>query len=147
MAAHSALVEQRLAEGKKDKAWSWYEALSDLTAPAPGGSAGAGLPDGARRGTISSASSRHPSEPPSSSHGPLATYAQGATSPSRLPFSKSVLPLVAAICWAHAGLPRLRSRGRPVPEDRDPKRLAIADFKAHFSKTRVRLVRTHGRWF
>jgi hypothetical protein len=150
MAAHRSLVQERLsAEGKKDRPSSWYDALSGLTSTA-WASAGAG-----------------PSPPPAAAalfvcehggaavgtaivlrHGPLATYAQGATSPSRMPFSKSVLPLVAAIRWARAqGCREFDLGGVPVPEDNDPKRLAIAHFKAHFSETRVRLVRAHGRWF
>jgi hypothetical protein len=80
-------------------------------------------------------------------HGGLATYAWGASVPDKLPFSKAIPSLVAAIRWARdAGCHTFDLGGVPLEEDRNPKRAAIATFKYDFDKTRVRLVREHGGW-
>ncbi len=80
-------------------------------------------------------------------HGGLATYAWGASVPDKLPFSKAVPALVAAIRWAYAaGCHTFDLGGVPLEGDRDPKRAAIATFKYDFDRTRVRLVREHAGW-
>jgi len=80
-------------------------------------------------------------------HGDLATYAWGASVPDKLPFSKAIPPLVAAVRWARdVGCGRFDLGGIPLEEDRDPKRNAIATFKLDFDRTRVRLVREHAGW-
>jgi hypothetical protein len=80
-------------------------------------------------------------------HGGLATYAWGASVPDKLPFSKAIPALVAAIRWARdAGCHTFDLGGIPLEGDRDPKRAAIATFKYDFDKTRVRLVREHAGW-
>jgi hypothetical protein len=80
-------------------------------------------------------------------HGGLATYAWGASVPDKLPFSKAIPALVAAIRWAHdVGCHTFDLGGVPLEDDHDPKRAAIATFKYDFDKTRVRLVREHAGW-
>jgi len=80
-------------------------------------------------------------------HGGLATYAWGASVADRLPFSKAIPALVAAIRWARdVGCHTFDLGGVPLEGDRDPKRTAIATFKYDFDKTRVRLVREHAGW-
>jgi hypothetical protein len=80
-------------------------------------------------------------------HGPLATYAWGASTPERLPFSKAIPALVAGIRWARdAGATTFDLGGIPLAGDTDPKRAAIATFKYDFDRTPVRLVREHGGW-
>jgi lipid II:glycine glycyltransferase (peptidoglycan interpeptide bridge formation enzyme) len=81
-------------------------------------------------------------------HGSLATYTWGASVADKLPFSKAIPSLVAAIRWARdAGCSVFDLGGIPMEEDTDPKRNAIATFKLDFDKTRVRLVREHARWW
>ena len=78
-------------------------------------------------------------------HGSLAVYAWGAAVPDRLPFSKAVLPLMAAVRWARdAGCSTFDLGGIPLEGDTDPKRAAIATFKYDFDRTPVRLVRARG---
>jgi hypothetical protein len=80
-------------------------------------------------------------------HGELATYAWGASVGERLPFTKAIPPLVAAIRWARdAGCTTFDLGGIPLEDDRDPKRNAIAMFKLDFDKSRIRLVREHSGW-
>ncbi|HEY1694967.1 MAG TPA: peptidoglycan bridge formation glycyltransferase FemA/FemB family protein [Polyangiaceae bacterium] len=80
-------------------------------------------------------------------HGPLAVYAWGASVAEKLPFTKAVPALVAGIRWARdAGCSTFDLGGIPLPEDRDPKRAAIATFKHDFDRTPVRLVREHAGW-
>jgi hypothetical protein len=80
-------------------------------------------------------------------HGRLATYALGASSGLKLPFSKAVLPLVAAIRWARdAGCATFDLGGVPMADDPDAKRNAIATFKYDFDRQRVPLTREHARW-
>lgn len=79
-------------------------------------------------------------------HGGRAMYAWGASVADKLPFSKVIPPLVAAIRWARdVGCKSFDLGGVPLEEDRDPKRNAIAMFKFDFDKRRVRLVREHAR--
>jgi lipid II:glycine glycyltransferase (peptidoglycan interpeptide bridge formation enzyme) len=80
-------------------------------------------------------------------HGRLATYALGASHSVKLPFSKAVLPLVAAIRWARdVGCSTFDLGGVPMADDSDPKRNAIATFKYDFDRHRVPLTREHARW-
>ena len=80
-------------------------------------------------------------------HGALATYAWGASVPEKLPFSKAIPALVAAIRWARdVGCATFDLGGIPLDGDSDPKRNAIATFKYDFDKQRVRLVREHSGW-
>ena len=79
--------------------------------------------------------------------GGLVTYAWGASVADKLPFSKAIPALVAAIRWARdVGCHTFDLGGVPLEEDRDPKRAAIATFKYDFDRTRVRLVRAHAGW-
>jgi len=80
-------------------------------------------------------------------HGAQATYTLGSAVADRLPFSKAILPLVAAIRWARdAGCATFDLGGVPAPDDRDPKRNAIATFKRDFDAQRVSLAREHALW-
>jgi hypothetical protein len=80
-------------------------------------------------------------------HGALATYAWGASVAQKLPFSKAIPSLVAAIRWARdVGCVTFDLGGIPAESDTDAKRNAIATFKLDFDKKRVRLVRRHARW-
>lgn len=80
-------------------------------------------------------------------HGPLATYAWGASVADKLPFSKAIPSLVASIRWARdVGCATFDLGGVPAEKDTDAKRKAIATFKHDFDKKRVRLVRRHARW-
>jgi hypothetical protein len=80
-------------------------------------------------------------------HGARATYAWGASVPDRLPFSKAIPALVAAICWARdVGCTTFDLGGIPTEGDDDPKRNAIARFKYDFDRQPVRLVREHAGW-
>ncbi|MDP9033720.1 MAG: GNAT family N-acetyltransferase, partial [Myxococcota bacterium] len=79
-------------------------------------------------------------------HGSQATYSWGASIPDKMPFTKAIPPLVAAIRWSReAGCATFDLGGIPLEEDHDPKRNAIAAFKLYFTKSRVRLVREHGK--
>jgi lipid II:glycine glycyltransferase (peptidoglycan interpeptide bridge formation enzyme) len=80
-------------------------------------------------------------------HGPLATYAWGASVAEKLPFSKAIPSLVAAIRWARdVGCATFDLGGIPAETDTDAKRNAIATFKLDFDKKRVRLVHRYARW-
>jgi lipid II:glycine glycyltransferase (peptidoglycan interpeptide bridge formation enzyme) len=80
-------------------------------------------------------------------HGNLATYAWGASVADKLPFSKAIPSLLAAIRWARdGGCSTFDLGGIPAETDTDAKRNAIATFKLDFDKKRVRLVRRHARW-
>jgi hypothetical protein len=80
-------------------------------------------------------------------HAACATYAWGASVREKLPFSKAIPSLLAAIRWArNAGCLTFDLGGVALEEDRDPKRNAIATFKFDFDKRRVRLVREHALW-
>ena len=81
-------------------------------------------------------------------HAKVAVYSAGASILEQRPFSKMAMPLVAAARWARdAGCDAFDLGGIPMEGDADPKRVAIAQFKRDFSKTPVRLVREHARWF
>jgi len=81
-------------------------------------------------------------------HGSIATYLLGAAGGGRRPFGKSLLPIMRAIEWAQEqGCRTFDLGGIPLEDDRDPKRLAIAEFKSGISKARIRLVQQHARWF
>jgi hypothetical protein len=80
-------------------------------------------------------------------HGAQATYAWGASVPGKVPFTKAVLPLLAAIRWARgAGCTVFDLGGVPGEGDADPKRNTIAALKRDFGGTPVRLAREHARW-
>jgi hypothetical protein len=80
-------------------------------------------------------------------HGPVATYAWGASVDDRLAFTKAVLPLVAAVRWAaKAGCNVFDLGGIPLPGDHDPKRNSIALLKRDFGGTPLPLAREHARW-
>jgi hypothetical protein len=80
-------------------------------------------------------------------HGPVATYAWGASVEDRLPFTKAVLPLVMAVRWAKdAGCEVFDLGGVPLLGDADPKRNAIAILKRDFGGTPTPLTREHARW-
>jgi hypothetical protein len=80
-------------------------------------------------------------------HGPCATYAWGASVEDKLPFSKAIPPLIAAIRWARdIGCTSFDLGGIPAEDDRDRKRNAIAMFKFDFDRRRVPLVREHAAW-
>jgi hypothetical protein len=80
-------------------------------------------------------------------HGPVATYAWGASVEQKLPFTKAVLPLVAAVRWAReAGCEVFDLGGIPVLGDADPKRNAIAILKGDFGGSPTPLAHEHARW-
>ena len=138
---HRRMVRERFQAGRqagRDRSTAWYDALwSAMLAGAQRGGLFVCEHEGAPVGTVVALR-----------HGPLATYAYGATSDGPAPFSKSVLPLVAAIEWARAlGCAQFDLGGVPQANDTDPKRAHIAEYKGHFSKTRVDLVREHSCWF
>jgi lipid II:glycine glycyltransferase (peptidoglycan interpeptide bridge formation enzyme) len=135
---HRELVRRRLAsEGRRDRPPSFYEALWAWLEARSGGAFFVCEHAGTIVGTVIAAR-----------HGRIATYAHGATLPGPCAFSKSILPLLAAIRWARVeGSTQFDLGGVPLDEDEDPKRAAIAHYKRHFSRTRVRLVREHARWF
>lgn len=82
-----------------------------------------------------------------SAHGGLATYLAGAATSADRPYGKLLLPLVTAIGWARArGVPTFDVGGLPAPGDTDPKRAAIARFKAMFAPEPMALVAPHRRW-
>lgn len=81
-------------------------------------------------------------------HGPLATFVIGASTQTALPFSKMASAMAEAIRWAHArGCKTFDLGGIPAPNDADPKRASIAQFKFDFAKTATVLAREHARWF
>lgn len=82
-----------------------------------------------------------------SAHGGLATYLAGAATSAERPYGKLLLPLIGAIAWARArGVPTFDVGGLPAPGDTDPKRAAIARFKAMFAPAPVALIAPHRRW-
>jgi lipid II:glycine glycyltransferase (peptidoglycan interpeptide bridge formation enzyme) len=132
-ALHGAMMR---AQGKRDRPAAWWSALQRHVADETHGAMFACDFEG--RLVAACVVLRH---------GELATYAWGASVPDKLPFSKAIPPLVAAIRWARdVGCVRFDLGGLPLEEDRDPKRNAIATFKLDFDKTRVRLVREHATW-
>jgi hypothetical protein len=71
-------------------------------------------------------------------HARQVTFHLGATSATRRPYKKMLLPLMAAAEWAHdVGAEVFDLGGVPRPEDDDPKRRAIAQFKFDFARTPV----------
>lgn len=123
-------------QGKRDKPDRWWDAVRRFVSDDARGAFFACDHDGR---TIAAAVVLR--------HAGLATYAWGASVPDRLPFSKAVPALVAAIRWARdVGCSTFDLGGIPLDDDRDPKRAAIATFKHDFARTRVRLVREHAGW-
>jgi lipid II:glycine glycyltransferase (peptidoglycan interpeptide bridge formation enzyme) len=124
------------AQGKRDKPARWWDAVRRFVSDERRGAFFACDHDGR---TVAAAVVLR--------HGGLATYAWGASVPDKLPFSKAIPALVAAIRWARAaGCHTFDLGGVPLDGDRDPKRAAIATFKYDFDRTRVRLVRQHAGW-
>ena len=123
-------------QGKRDRPDAWWDAVRRFVSDDARGAFFACDHDGR---TIAAAVVLR--------HGGLATYAWGASVPDKLPFSKAIPALVAAIRWAHdVGCHTFDLGGVPLEGDRDPKRAAIATFKYDFDKTPVRLVREHAGW-
>lgn len=130
---HSALMR---SQGRRDKPARWWDALARFASDDARGALFACDHDGR---TVAAAVVLR--------HGPLVTYAWGASVPDRLPFTKAIPALVAAIRWARdVGCTTFDLGGVPLEDDVDPKRAAIATFKYDFDRTRVRLVREHARW-
>jgi hypothetical protein len=130
---HGAMMT---AQGKRDRSRAWWAAVERFAA------------DGARGAMFAcDYGGRVVAACVVLRHGPRAIYAWGASVPDRLPFSKAVPSLVAAIRWARdVGCATFDLGGIPLEGDRDPKRNAIATFKHDFDKRRVHLVREHAAW-
>jgi hypothetical protein len=124
------------AQGKRDRPGAWWDAVRRFVSDDARGAFFACDYDG--RTVAAAVVLRHDG---------LATYSWGASVPDKLPFSKAIPALVAAIRWARgAGCHTFDLGGIPLEGDRDPKRAAIATFKHDFDRTRVRLVREHAGW-
>lgn len=68
------------------------------------------------------------------------TFHLGATSGTKRPYKKMLLPLMAGATWGAAhGATVFDLGGVPLPDDIDPKRRAIAQFKFDFARTLVPL--------
>jgi len=81
-------------------------------------------------------------------HGPLATFAIGASLGDELHFPKMVLPMASAIAWARENeVKSIDLGGIPMEGDKDAKRTSIAHFKRSFSRAEIDLVHEHVRWF
>jgi Acetyltransferase (GNAT) domain/FemAB family len=132
-AMHAALMQ---SQGRRDRPDAWWQALARFTSDDGRGAIFACDFEGR---TVAAAVTLR--------HGALATYAWGASVPEKLPFSKAIPALVAAIRWARdAGCTTFDLGGVPLEGDGDPKRNAIATFKYDFDKQRVRLVKEHAGW-
>jgi lipid II:glycine glycyltransferase (peptidoglycan interpeptide bridge formation enzyme) len=130
---HSAMMR---GQGKRERPASWWGALRSLAS------------DEARGALFTC---EHASRVVGAClvlrHERLCIYAWGASIPDRLPFSKTVLPLVEAMRWAReVGCEIFDLGGVPLDGDRDRKRNAIATFKYDFGRSRIQLVREHGIW-
>ena len=80
-------------------------------------------------------------------HDNLVTYIMGEATEAEVAFPKTIQPLARAISWAkEAGACHFDFGGIPVADDKDVKRMRIADFKRSFSKTEVTFVHEHARW-
>jgi lipid II:glycine glycyltransferase (peptidoglycan interpeptide bridge formation enzyme) len=124
------------AQGKRDRPDAWWDAVRRFVSDDARGAFFACDHDGT---TVAAAVVLR--------HGGLATYAWGASVPDKLPFSKAIPALVAAIRWARdVGCHTFDLGGVPMEGDHDAKRAAIATFKYDFDRTRVRLVREHAGW-
>ena len=138
-----ARLDEALArsQGRRPRARAWFDA------------AGAYLREDERRGALfvcepSGASGEAISAALVLAHAKLALYVAGASQIGPRSFSKMASPLFAAAQWARdVGAEALDLGGVPLEGDDDPKRVAIAQFKRDFSKTNVRLVGEHARWF
>lgn len=81
-------------------------------------------------------------------HARTTVYCAGASIVEARSFSKMAPPLFEAARWARdEGCDVFDLGGVPAEGDDDPKRGAIAQFKRGLSRTPVRLVREHVRWF
>jgi lipid II:glycine glycyltransferase (peptidoglycan interpeptide bridge formation enzyme) len=79
-------------------------------------------------------------------HGRFVTLYMCASSRAPRKFSKMVPSVVAAIRWARDLGCDFDLGGIPRDDDTDEKRLAIAQFKRDFVKTRLSLLPQHARW-
>jgi hypothetical protein len=132
-AMHAALMR---SQGRRDRPDAWWQALARFASDDGRGALFACDFEGR---TVAAAVTLR--------HGGLATYAWGASVPERLPFSKAIPALLAAIRWARdVGCTTFDLGGVPLEGDADPKRNAIATFKYDFDKQRVRLVKEHAGW-
>ena len=126
------------SQGKTQRRKAWFEAVA------------AYLETDERRGALFLC--EHDGQPISAvlalRHARTAVYSSGASVLDARPFSKMALPLFAAVRWARdVGCSLFDLGGIPLEGDSDAKRVAIAQFKRDFSKSPVRLVREHARWF
>ena len=79
-------------------------------------------------------------------HGSVATFVLGASTRSEKSFSKMAPAMAAAMRLAKGRGARVFDLGGiPLPEDDDPKRASIAQFKLDFAKQPVPLTREHAR--
>ena len=130
---HASLME---GQGRRDRGTAWWTALETMASDE-------------RRGALFVAEyrGRVVAGCVVLRHGPQATYAWGASVADKLPFTKAIPPLVAAIRWARAaGCTVFDLGGIPLEGDVDRKRRAIATLKRDFERRPVRLVRGHARW-
>jgi lipid II:glycine glycyltransferase (peptidoglycan interpeptide bridge formation enzyme) len=80
-------------------------------------------------------------------HGEVATFVVGASGGGQRKFSKMAPALAEAMRWSKLkGAKVFDLGGIPVDDDRDPKRLAISQFKFDFSKRPILLTREHARF-
>lgn len=80
--------------------------------------------------------------------GEIATFAFGASTSRRLPFSTMTLPIVQGIEWAKSeGLSCFDLGGIPMTGDSDPRRASIAAFKSDFGGEPASFVHEFARWF
>lgn len=130
---HAALMR---SQGRRDRPDAWWQTLERFASDDARGAIFACDFEGR---TVAAAVTLR--------HGPLATYAWGASVPEKLPFTKAIPALLAAIRWARdVGCTTFDLGGVPLDGDADPKRNAIATFKYDFDRQRVRLVREHAGW-
>lgn len=80
--------------------------------------------------------------------GSVATFAFGASTSRKMPFTKMIWPITQAIEWAKSeGLSWFDLGGIPMTGDTDPRRASIATFKSKFGGEPVSFVHEFARWF
>jgi lipid II:glycine glycyltransferase (peptidoglycan interpeptide bridge formation enzyme) len=140
-ALHRGLMQEQGLHAKRD---AWFQALAALDFGAAGsvGLFFTDLPTDHGAETVAGALTVR--------HGRLVTLLLAAS--ARAPqnpdkkLAKMVPCLVAAVEWARALGCDFDLGGVPIEGDADPKRLAIAQFKRDFARTRVELLGRHARW-
>jgi lipid II:glycine glycyltransferase (peptidoglycan interpeptide bridge formation enzyme) len=136
-ALYRALMTEQGLHAKPDV---WFAALATLDFSATGSVGLFFTEDGAE--TVAAALAVR--------HGRLVTLLLAAS--TRAPrnadkkLAKMVPCLAAAVEWARAHGCDFDLGGMPIEGDTDAKRLAIAQFKRDFAKTRVDLIGQHARW-